>query len=259
MTATTLEAPPREFPMSLRSTLATANRVMRQLLNDHRTIALIMLAPCLLIILFKYVFEEAPLTFDRVGMIMLGLFPLVVMFLVTSIAMVRERTSGTLERLLTTPLHKLDLLLGYATAFGVLALVQSVLVSIVTLGFLDLDVRAGAGVVVTIAVLNALLGTAMGLFMSAFARTEFQAVQFLPAFLLPQVLLCGLLTPRDSMAPWLQYASDVMPLSYAVDALIEARDSDTVTGTLMADVLIVAALAIVGLALGAATLRRRSP
>lgn len=244
--------------MSLRATFATARRVLGQLAHDRRSVMLLLVAPCLLLTLFRYVYDATPQVFDRVGLPMLGIFPLTVMFLVTSVAMVRERTSGTLERLLTTPMNKLDLLLGYALAFGLAALVQAALASALVLGPLGLDVRAGVLTVLLLAVVNALLGMALGLFLSAFATTEFQAVQFMPAFLLPQLLLCGLLTPRDRMVDWLRWISDAMPLSYAVDALQEARVSDTVTGALFRDGLIVGGCTLVALCMGAATLRRRS-
>jgi ABC-2 type transport system permease protein len=245
--------------MTTRRTLATAARVLGQLRHDRRTVALLLVVPAALLTLFKYVYDDSPLVFDRIGPIMLGLFPFITMFLVTSIAMVRERTSGTLERLLTTPLGKLDLLAGYALAFGLVALVQASLATALAIGPLGLTVRAGVGVVVALAVINALLGMALGLFLSAFARTEFQAVQFMPAAVLPQLLLCGLLAPREEMAAVLRWASDVLPLTYAVDALTEARTVSAVSGTMLADGLIVIGCIVAALGLGAATLRRRTP
>ena len=244
--------------MNPRATLATTRRVLGQLRNDPRTIALLLVAPCMLITLFKYVFQNSPAVFDRVGLPMLGIFPMVTMFLVTVVAMVRERTSGTLERLLTTPLGKLDLLLGYALAFGLAALVQASVASALALGLLGLDVQAGVGVVLLVAVVNALLGVGLGLFLSAFAQSEFQAVQFMPAVLLPQLLLCGLLTPRDRMPGWLNAISDVLPLSYGVDALVHAGSSPGITSTLVSDIGIVVGCVVAALALGAATLRRRT-
>jgi ABC-2 type transport system permease protein len=238
-------------------TLATARRVLLQLRNDPRTIALLIVAPSVLITLFKYVFQNSPGVFDRVGLPMIGVFPMVTMFLVTVVAMVRERTTGTLERLLTTPLGKLDLLLGYALAFGLVALVQAGVVAGIALGPLGLNVPAGVGVVLLVALANALLGMAIGLLLSAFAQSEFQAVQFLPAALLPQLLVCGLFTPRDHMPGWLHGISRVLPLSYGVDALGHAS-SGGVTATLVVDVLVVFGCVIAALALGAATLRRRT-
>lgn len=245
--------------MNGRAVLATAGRVLRQLGHDRRTVGMLLVAPCVLLTLFRYVYEDSPQVFDRVGLPLLGIFPLIVMFLVTSVAMVRERTSGTLERLLTTPMHRFDLLAGYALAFGVVALVQASLASALVLGPLGLEVAGAEGTVLVLAVTNALLGMALGLFLSAFATTEFQAVQFMPAFLLPQTLLCGLLTPRDQMVWWLRWISDAMPLSYAVDALDGARLSAAVTGEMVRDGLVVAGCALLALVAGSATLRRRTP
>src|SRR5262245_8392236 len=204
--------------MSPRVVVATAHRVLLQLRHDPRTIALLLVAPCFLMTLIKFVFDGST-TFDRVGGPLLGIFPLLSMFLVTSIAMLRERTTGTLERLLTLPVGKLDILLGYALAFGAIAVVQASLVAGVSFGLLGLDVEGATWAIVALSIGNAILGMAMGLFVSAFARTEFQAVQFLPAFLLPQFLLCGLLTSRDAMAPVLEAISWALPMTYAYDAL----------------------------------------
>ena len=175
--------------------------------------------PCLLVTLFRYVLDGAPGTFDRVGLPLVGIFPLISMFLVTSITMLRERTSGTLERLMTMPLAKADLLFGYAGAFALVALVQALLVTFVAVGLLGLDVAGPLGLVILLAVLNALLGMATGLFVSAFAATEFQAVQFMPAFMFPQLLLCGVFAPRETMPAVLRWISDVMPMTYAYDGL----------------------------------------
>jgi ABC-2 type transport system permease protein len=152
--------------MSARVVLATARRVLVQLRHDPRTIVLLLVAPCLLIALIKLVFDGGP-TFDRIGGPLLGLFPLLSMFLVTSIAMLRERTTGTLERLLTTPMAKLDLLMGYGVAFAVAAVVQASLASLVAFGPLGLEVEGAPLAVVGLAIANALLGMALGLFVSA--------------------------------------------------------------------------------------------
>ncbi|TDE28101.1 ABC transporter permease [Actinomadura sp. 6K520] len=243
--------------MSIAITLATMRRILTQLRHDHRTLALLIGVPTLLMILLRYVFDQ-PMVFDRIGPMLLGLFPFTVMFVVTSVATLRERTSGTLERLMTMPLGKLDLLLGYALAFGVIALVQVGVVLLISLTWLGLDLSGSLGSLVLVAVLDALLGMSLGLFASAFARTEFQAVQFMPAFVLPQLLLCGLIVPRDDMATWLQVISDVLPLSYAVEGMQEISSRTDFTATLALDVAVITAFTVVALLLGAVTLRRRT-
>jgi ABC-2 type transport system permease protein len=245
--------------MSLRITLATTGRILRQLGHDRRTVALLVAVPTVLLALIYSMYDGAGSMFDRIALIMLGIFPFVIMFLVTSIAMLRERTTGTLERLLTTPLGKLDLLFGYGLAFGLAAAVQAAVAAGAAYWLLDLDTAGNAGLVVLIAVVNAVLGVALGLFCSAFARSEFQAVQFMPVVVVPQILLCGLFVPREQMAGWLQAVSDVLPLSYAVEALGQVGVHATATTTLWRDVAVVAGAVIVALVLAAATLRRRTP
>lgn len=245
--------------MTPRITLAVAGRVLTQVRRDHRTLAMLMVVPCALISLLWWMFDDLPGDlFDRFGPGLLAMFPFIVMFLVTSVTTLRERSSGTLERLLTMPLGKLDFLLGYALAFGVLAAVQSALTVAVSVGLLGLEVQGSVWLLGVVAVADAVLGTALGLLVSAFATTEFQAVQFMPAFVLPQILLCGLFVPRPSMPGVLEAVSDVLPLSYAVDAMQELVASAD-TGAVWADVAVVACFALAALGLGAATLRRRTP
>ncbi len=244
--------------INLARTTATATRVLRQLRHDPRTIALMILVPCLMLLLLRYVFDGSPRTFDSIGASLLGIFPLITMFLVTSIATLRERTSGTLERLLAMPLGKGDLIAGYALAFGTVAVVQSVLATGLSVWALGLDVTGSAWLLLLVALLDALLGTALGLFVSAFASSEFQAVQFMPAVIFPQLLLCGLFTPRPAMHPVLEGISNVLPMSYAVDGMNEVLKHTEITTDFVRDSLIVAACALLVLTLGAATLRRRT-
>ena len=235
---------------------ATAGRVLTQLRRDHRTLGMIIVIPCLLVTLIKYVVGDD--TWARIGLPLGGIFPLVIMFLSTSIAMLRERSSGTLERLMTLPSSKLDILLGYGLAFAAVATVQSIAVSSVAIGLLDLDVEGAIPAAIGIAVVNAVLGMALGLLASAFAASEFQAVQFMPAFLLPQIVLCGLFARREEMSQVLAWAAGALPRTYAFDALSHVSTSSSWTGDLLRDVLVGAGSADAALALPAATLRRRT-
>ena len=244
--------------MKLRITLAVAHRVLTQLRRDPRTVAMLLALPCLLISLLWWIYKDAdPQLFDRIGPALLAIFPVIVMFLVTSVTTLRERSTGTLERLLAMPMGKLDFLVGYALAFGLVAAVQSVLAVAVSVGLLGLEVAGPLWLLTVVAVVDAVLGSALGLFVSAFARTEFQAVQFMPAIVIPQLLLCGLLVPRELLPDFLHAVSDVLPLSYAVDAMQHLTTS-TSTAEVWRDVAVVAGFAVAGLALGAATLRRRT-
>lgn len=246
--------------MRPRRTLAVTVRVLEQIRRDPRTVAMLLAVPSLLMVLLWWMFRDVPVgsPFDRVGPALLAVFPFVVMFLVTSVTTLRERSSGTLERLLTMPLGRLDLLLGYGLAFGLLAAAQSGVAVGVCVGPLGLDVSGSVGLLVVVAIADAVLGTALGLFVSAFANTEFQAVQFMPALVVPQILLCGLFVPRDHLPSVLHAISDVLPLSYAVDAMQHLTRGGS-AGGVAGDLAVVLAYAAACLALGAATLRRRTP
>jgi ABC-2 type transport system permease protein len=240
------------------ATLATAWRAIAQIRHDPRTIALLLVVPAALLTLLRYVLDGRPEVFQALGAPLCGLFPFIAMFLVTSIAMLRERESGTLERLMTTPLAKLDLLAGYALAFGAMAAVQALVVCTTGFAVLGLEAPHGAWLVGLLAIGNAVLGMALGLFVSAFARTEFQAVQFMPALILPQLLLSGLFIPREQMAPLLEAASWLLPFTYAYDALARATAPVPLDGRIALDATVIVIATAGALALGAATLPRRT-
>ena len=236
--------------------LATAGRVLGQLRHDPRTVAMMALLPMLLVGLFAWIMPARQ--FDAVGPMLIALFPFTVMFIVTSIATLRERTSGTLERLLTTPLRKAELLFGYELAFGLVAVLQAVLVVTFAVYVCGLDIDGSPWVVGGMAVLNALMGTALGLLASAFARTEFQAVQFMPVFVFPQMALGGVFMPRDQMPDVLSAISNWLPLSYSIEAVQRAITG--VTGwDLTRPLLILVFVTLLALLLGSLTLPRRTP
>ncbi|WP_218063773.1 ABC transporter permease [Arthrobacter wenxiniae] len=243
---------------------ATTVRVLQQLRSDPRSIALILVVPSVLLAVVYWLYQNetlppgVPRTFDRVGLMMLAIFPFVVMFLVTSITMLRERTSGTLERLLTTPIHKGDLLFGYALAFSLMAALQSVVATAVAYWVFGMSILGNAGWVVLVAVVNSVLGVALGLLCSAFATTEFQAVQFMPVVVIPQILLCGLFVARDQMNNVLEAISNVLPLTYSVDALQEIAKNSQATSSMATDLVVVAGFVVAVLLLASLTLRRRT-
>ena len=243
--------------MNLGRSLATAGRVLRQLSHDPRSIALMLLMPSLLVGLFAWLFSDQDGAFDQFGGPILALFPFILMFVVTSVTTLRERRSGTLERLMTTPLGKADFIVGYALAFGLIAILQA----LITVGFAvwvcDLQVDGPSWQLGAVAVLDALLGTGLGLFASAFARTEFQAVQFMPVFVFPQILLGGLLMPRDKMPEVLHSISDWLPLSYAIDA-VNAVSAGNEGWDLGKPLIVIAAVTLLALVLASLTLRRRT-
>ncbi|HEY5514867.1 MAG TPA: ABC transporter permease [Pengzhenrongella sp.] len=242
--------------MSPRMSLATAARVLRQVRHDPRTIALIMLLPCLLLGLVAWMFNGTPVL-DTLGPTLLGIFPLIVMFIVTSVTMLRERLSGTLERLMTMPVRRGDVVVGYALAFGLIAAVQAVVVVTFAVGVCGMNVAGPLWAVILVGVLDAVLGTALGLAASAVARTEFQAVQMMPAVIFPQLILCGLVMPRDQMPAVLEAISVVLPLTYGVDAM-QTLAADIDVTAIWGDVGVIAGFIVVAVAVGATTLRRRT-
>ena len=243
--------------MNPRITAAVTHRVLIQLRRDRRTSVMLLVLPCVIMALLWWMFQDRPgFGFAALAPALLALIPFIIMFLVTSVTTLRERTSGTLERLLAMPMGKGDFLAGYAIAFGLVAAVQSALAVGLSVWFLDLQVAGPVWMLMLVAVVDAILGSALGLFVSAFARTEFQAVQFMPALVVPQILLCGLFIARADLPPVLHTISDALPLSYAVDAMRKvAGDADP---AVWGDLALVAAFALAGLVLGALTLRRQS-
>lgn len=244
--------------MSLRRTLATTGRVLTQIRHDPRTIGLLLVVPSVLIGLMAWLFDDTPI-FELVGPAMIALFPFIMMFVITSISTLRERRGGTLERLLTLPISKLDFILGYALAFGLLAILQAAIAVGFAVWVCGLTIEGSIWLLLAVAVADAVLGTALGLLASAFAQTEFQVVQFMPAFVFPQILLGGLLLPREDMPDALFAISDWLPLSHAIDALnAVARDTED-AGYVAMKVLIIAAFIVGAIVLGSITLRRRTP
>lgn len=241
----------------VRATLATSRRIFEQLSHDPRTVALIFVVPCILMLLLRWLFDENETGFNAIAPALLGVFPFVIMFLITSITTLRERTSGTMERLMALPIGRFDLIVGYMITFGVLAIVQALLASSLVLYVFQLDVAGPHWFLLVMALVDALLGTALGLFVSAFARTEFQAVQFMPALIFPQVLIGGLFLPLSAMPSALETAAYYLPLTYAIDALNAIVANNTVTDDAWRDLWVVIAFMLGSLVLGAVTLRRK--
>jgi len=241
--------------MNARRLFGITKRILRQLRHDHRTLALVVVAPCLLMTILKWIYSDNGPVFQRVSGSLLGIFPMLIMFLITSVATLRERTSGTLERLLISPLTKLEFIFGYAISFGLLALSQGVIVSTYATQVLNLSIARSQLLLIWIAVIDALVGMAIGLLVSSFAKTEFQALQFMPAILLPQLLISGLLVPREQMPPLLYEVSNFLPLSYAADATRKVLSS---SDSIMRDSLILIAFILGLLAVGSLTLKRIS-
>ncbi|MBT2498819.1 ABC transporter permease [Agromyces sp. ISL-38] len=244
--------------MTLSRTFATTGRVLTQIRHDPRTIGLLLVVPSLLIGLVAWIFTDTDL-FADIGPAMIALFPFIVMFLVTSIATLRERRNGTLERLFSMPLGKGDFILGYALAFGLLAIFQTAIAVSFAVWVCGLEIEGTIWLLFAVAVADALLGTALGLLASAFARSEFQVVQFLPLLVFPQILLGGIFIPRDQLPEALEAISEWLPLSFAIDALRAVADDSKDAEWIAAKLLVIGAWIIGSIVLGSITLRRRTP
>ena len=246
--------------MSIDRTGAVALRVLRQISHDHRSIAMMLLLPLFLLWILKLTFAGVPLVFDRIGPMLLGTFPFVTMFLVTSIVMLRERNQGTLDRLMVSPIGRGDIMVGYAVAFLVIAALQSVLTLSLAIGWLGMPMHGALWAALVLVFALGLYGVALGLACSSFAHTEFQAVQFMPLLILPQIFLAGLLAPVERMATWLGWLSTVIPLRYSFRALDNVMVlGDPLFGhSTVTDAVVTLLVPVMLLAAGTLTLRRSS-
>ena len=244
--------------MSLDQTFAVTLRVLRQLRRDHRSIGMVLIAPLFLLWVLQLTFQDVPGVFDRVGPMLLGTFPFVTMFLVTSITMLRERNQGTLDRNMVSPIGRGDIMAGYAIAFLVLAAAQCGLALVVARWVLDMTIAGNLWQVLLIVLALAMYGTMLGLGLSAYAQTEFQAVQFMPLFLLPQIFLSGLLVPIEGMASSLEWISTVIPLRYSFDALVEVmvRGRSMWSSDLAGEVVVTLLVPVALVGLGSLTMKR---
>lgn len=243
---------------------ATLIRIGRQLRHDPRTVGLVLVVPALLLTLLYFVFSEVPVPpgakrpFDSIGPIMLAVLPMMLMFIVTSVVMLRERTTGTLERVLTTPISRWNLIASYATVFGLLAVVQALILGTLVLGPMGVAIEGPWAVLLLVAVLDAVFGVAFGLLASAFARTEFQAVQFMPLFIGPQIFLCGLFVPGDQMPGFLEAIADWLPMTWAADVVTNLLSQAEVSASSWWHLGALAAAAIAALVLASATMPRKT-
>jgi ABC-2 type transport system permease protein len=198
-------------------------------------------------------------TLDYFGAAAIGLIVFFLVFVVTIVSFLNERSQGTLERLMASPLRRGEIVVGYMIGFTVLALIQSVEVLLFALYVLNVHNEGNVLLIFGIEALMAITAVNLGIFLSMFARTEFQAVQFIPLVIVPQFLLSGILFPVSSEPTWLQYVSNVLPLTHAVNALrdVMVKGADLTWSSLQLDVGIVAAFVVLFVAAGTATLRRR--
>jgi len=198
-------------------------------------------------------------TLDYFGAAAIGLIVFFLVFVITIVSFLNERSQGTLERLMASPLRRGEIVLGYMVGFTLLALVQSVEVLVFCLAVLNVHNQGNVFLIFGIEALMAIVAVNLGIFLSMFARTEFQAVQFIPLVIVPQFLLSGILFPVSSEPKPLQVLSDVLPLTYAVNAMrdVMLKGADLTWPSLEIDVGVVAGVIVLLIVAGSATLRRR--
>lgn len=198
-------------------------------------------------------------TLDYFGGAFVGLVVFFLVFIVTCVSFLRERSQGTLERLMASPLRRTEIVLGYMLGFTLLALAQALEVLVFSLAVIRIHNAGSVLLIFGIEVLLVLVAVNLGIFLSTFARTEFQAVQFIPIVIVPQVLLSGVILPVSSEPGWLQAISNVLPLTYAVNGLrdVMLRGAGPDWPGVQLDVAVVAGFCVLAIAAAGATLRRR--
>jgi len=244
--------------MILSNALTIAARVVRQIVRDRRTIVIILVVPLVIMTIIRYSFpDELRVMLDNAYPPLLATMGLLFSFLLTGISFLRERSQGTMERMMASPVSRLDMVVGYLLGFFVLALIQILVVVLFTIYGLDANYAHGSlwricifqMVVVTV-------GVNLGIFISAFARNEFQMVQFIPLIIFPQILLCGIIWPIDQMDEILQWIAKFLPLKYAVNGMTDIMHVGQSLLDVGYEIGILAAFAVVISFLAAMTLRR---
>ncbi len=242
--------------MSLDRTLAISLRIVNQIRGDHRSMALIVVAPIIVMSLVGFSFADQKGVLDRVAPALMAVFAMFFTFILTGVSFLRERSHGTLERLLTTPVGRLDILVGYLLGFLVFATIQSVVILLFTIFALQVGYRGDLWQIFVLLMLLTVVAVNLGIFVSTFARNEFQVVQFIPIILAPQIFLSGVILPVEQMPAYFQAIARVLPLRYAVDGLRGIMLDGQALGDVTVEVAALAAFAIILLCLAAMTIRR---
>lgn len=201
-----------------RYTFTIAGRVCRQLLRDRRTIALIVVVPMVVMTLIGLSFPEE-MVLDYIAPALLATMALFFSFLLTGISFLRERSQGTMERLMASPVSRLDVVLGYLFGFFLFALAQTLIILLFTIYVLDVNYSGDLWQIFVFQIVIIAGAVNLGIFISTFARNEFQMVQFIPLILFPQIFLCGVIWPVEQMPEYLQWIGRFLPLKYGVDGL----------------------------------------
>ena len=242
--------------MTIDRTLAIASRIVSQIARDHRSLALIIVAPIIVMSLVGFSFADQRHILDRIAPGLIGVFVLFFVFILTGVSFLRERAQGTLERLLTTPVGRADILGGYLLGFLLFAGIQSLVILLYTIFALRIDYEGSLWQIFVLLVVVTVVAVNLGIFLSTFARNEFQVVQFIPVILLPQIFLSGAVLPAEQLPSYFQAVGKVLPLTYAVDGLKALMLQGETLGGIGQELAVLGGFAIGLLALAAITVRR---
>jgi len=224
--------------------LTIAGRIVKQIVRDRRTFALITIVPIVVMTIIWLSFPADKQMLSYLAPALLAMLALFFGFLLTGISFLRERSQGTLERLMVSPVSRLDIVLGYLLGFFIFALLQSLIIVLFTIYALDIIYRGDLWQIFVFQVIVLVGAINLGIFISAFARNEFQMVQFIPLVILPQTFLCGLLWPVEQMNGYLQWVAKFLPLTYAVDGLREIMVWGKGLGEVWVDLVVLIAFAV---------------
>jgi len=234
-----------------------AGRVMRQLIRDRRTIALIVMVPLVIVSIVGVSVPDKSIL-DYIAPAVLAMLILFFGFLLTGISVLRERTQGTLERLMASPVSRLDIVAGYLFGFLPFALVQTLIIFFYMVYVLNVNFQGELWQIIVFQVLVGIGAVCLGTFFSIFAKNEFQMVQFIPLIILPQIFLCGVLWPVSQMPNYLQWIAKFLPLYYGAEGMRALMLQGQNLLDIGKDVGVLAAYAVGLLILAAITLRRGS-
>jgi ABC-2 type transport system permease protein len=234
-----------------------AGRVVNQIIHDRRTLALILIVPLVVMTLIGLSFPDESVL-DYVAPAMLATLALFFSFLLTGISFLRERSQGTMERLMVAPVTRLDIVLGYLLGFFIFALVQTLIIVLFTIYVLGINFYGDLWQILVFQVVVITGAVTLGIFISTFAHNEFQMVQFIPLIIVPQMFLCGVIWPVEQMPDYLQWLSVILPLTYAVDGLRDIMLYGYNLADVWVDLVVLLGFAVLTSVLASLTLRKKA-
>ncbi|MBI2853999.1 MAG: ABC transporter permease [Chloroflexi bacterium] len=237
-------------------TLAIAVRIVRQFLRDRRTLGMLFVVPLLVMTLVGFSFPAGQGILDYIAPALLAAMALFFVFILTGVSFLRERSQGTMERLMVSPVARIEIIVGYLLGFILFAALQALIILFYTIFVLKVHYAGSLWQIFVFQLIITVVALNLGLFVSTYARNELQVIQFIPLVLVPQFFLSGLLWPVEQMNHVLQYLSKVMPLTYSVDGLRKIMLEGMTLGDVWKDLVILVGFAAVMTVLGAMALRR---